>query len=134
MESIKVYSPDNMIGTPQNKPTPVKPIRNMASQWRGNENADKKLIPFQSPDKDEFHSEHPTTTTNHRADILSPARYNAEDNRGRSREEVSDFSNASRPTTTFTDMLGAIGFPDPGPTPAVPEVPRGLDVRKGKRI
>jgi hypothetical protein len=134
MESIRVYSPANMIGTPQNKPTPVKPIRSMASQWRGNENASEKLSPFQSPGKDEFHPEQPATTTNPRADILMPARYNAEDNRGRSREEVSDFSNASRPTTTFTDMLGAIGFPDPGPTPAMPEMPRGLNTKKGKRM
>jgi hypothetical protein len=134
MESIKVYSPPSMIGTPQSKPTPVRPIRNMTSQWRGNESMDKKLSPFRTPDKDEFHPEHPATTTNHRADILSPARYNAEDNRGRLREEVSDFSNASRPTTTFTDMLGAIGFPDPGPAPAMPEVPRALNMKKGKRI
>jgi hypothetical protein len=133
MESIRVYSPANIIGTPQNKPTPVKPIRNMTPQWRGNENVDERLSPFRSPDKDEFRSEHPATTTNPRADILRPARYNAEDSRGRSREEVSDFNNASRPTTTFTDMLGAIGFPDPGPTPAMPEVPRGLEVKKGKR-
>ena len=134
MESIKVYSPPNMMATPQNKPTPVKPIRGMASQWRGNESVDENLSPFQSPDKDEFRPEHPATTANHRADILSPARYNAEDNRGRLREELSDSSNASRPTTTFTDMLGAIGFPDPGPTPPMPEVPRGLSVKKGKRI
>jgi hypothetical protein len=134
MESIKVYSPPSMIATPQNKPTPVKPIRGMASQWRGEESVGDKLSPFRSPDKDEFRPEHPATTANHRADILSPARYNAEDNRGRFREEVGDSSNASRPTTTFTDMLGSIGFPDPGPTPAMPEVPRGLSVKKGKRI
>ena len=135
MESIKVYSPASMIGGPQDKPTPVKPIRNMASQWRGNENADDRLSRFRAPDKEDFPSAHMATTTNHNADVLRPARYNAENNRGRLREDVSDVSNASRPTTTFTDMLGAIGFPDPGPTPAMPEMPRGLNVKKkGRRI
>jgi hypothetical protein len=135
MESIKVYSPASMLGSPQDKPTPVKPIRNMASQWRGNDNVDDKLSPFRTPDKEEFISAHLATTSHHSTDMLSPARYKAEGNRGRLREDVSDSSNASRPTTTFTDMLGAIGFPDPGPRPAMPEVPRGLDVKKkGKRI
>jgi hypothetical protein len=135
MESIKVYSPASMIASPQDKPTPVKPIRSMASQWRGYDHVDQKMSPFRTPDKDEFTSAHQATTTNHSADILSPARYNAEGNRGRLREDVSDVSNVSRPTTTFTDMLGAIGFPDPGPQPVMPEMPRGLDVKKkGRRI
>ena len=136
MESIKVYSPASMmIGSTQDKPMPVQPIRNMTSQWRGNNNVNDKLSPFRTPDKDEFPSAHMATTTKHNADILSPARYNAESNRGRLREDVSDVSTSTRPTTTFTDMLGAIGFPDPGPAPAMPDMPRGLDVKKkGKRI
>jgi hypothetical protein len=135
MESIKIYSPANIIGSPQSKPTSVKPIRSMASQWRGNDAAENKLSPFRTPDKEQFTSAHLATTANHSTDMLSSARYNAEDDRGRFREEMSDVSNPSRPTTTFTDMLGAIGFPDPGPAPVMPEMPRGLDVKKkGRRI
>lgn len=137
MESIKVYSPASMIGSPHGKPATVKPIRSMASQWRGHEFADDQMSPFHTPDKAEFASVHQATTLHSNVDVLSPARYNAAGHAGRPRDDVIDVidvSNPSRPTTTFTDMLGAIGFPDPGPPP-MPDMPRGLEVRKkGKRI
>jgi hypothetical protein len=132
MESIKVYSPASMLGDPQDRATPVKPIRSMVSQWRGNDHVNEKTSPFRTPDNGDFTSAHQATTTQHNTDILSPATYKAEGDRGRFQEDVSEMRNASRPTTTFTDMLGAIGFPDPGPPP-MPDMPRGLDVRKKGR-
>lgn len=167
MESIKVYSPPSIMGNnshpplPQLNQTPVKPIRTMASQWRGSgvsttQQQERQLSPFRTPNRDmDRDSEYPptvhhaTTTTPSEVDmnattILSPSRYNDNttntnnNNFRRIRDDVSDMSDRSRPTTTFTDMLTGIGFPDPSrpnPPPAMPDMPRGLDVKgKGRRI
>jgi hypothetical protein len=134
MESIKVYSPASMLGNPPDRATPVKPIRGMASQWRGNDPVNDKVSSFRAPDKGDLTFIPQATPAQHNTDILNPTTYSAEGNGSTLREGGSEMRNASRPTTTFTDMLGSIGFPDPGPPP-MPDVPRGLDVRKkGKRI
>ena len=63
----------------------------------------------------------PYTTKKEQAqETLSPLRYNNDKKQGP----------ASRPTTTFTEMLRSIDFPDLNPRPPnVPPVPRGYDLR-----
>ena len=135
MESIKVYSPANMVGAPQNKQTPVKPIRGMSSKWRGSDLPQDKLSPFKTPGREDYSTVHQSTTMNQSQTMLSPSRYGDYNDRERTRGDTGENSSASRPTTTFTDMLTGIGFPDRGPEPAMPEIPRALDTKKkGKRI
>ena len=127
-ETIQVYSPDGMPASPRGaRSGPVPPIRGMSSQWKANA---AKLSPFKTPPYNTVHQA--TTITPDQGGVLTPARYGDGDSDicPRTREDPSDIS---RPTTTFTDMLHGIGFPDPKGRPDVPEVPKALNTRKGKR-
>ena len=121
-ESITVYSPPSS--------NQVAPVRGMASQ-----RADSAIgSPFKTPPNRENTYHEAATTTPEQTpytEVLTPARYGE----SQKRTTPSGNRNETRPNTTFTMVMQEAGMPDPlrGAMPAMPPIPKGLDVKgKGK--
>jgi len=123
-ESIQVYSPPSALRPPS---AAVAPLRAMAAQR--NHGATSMGSPFKTPPNNNLVGNNMTyhgATMADQVETLTPARYDGGQSTRRPRDGV---ASDSRPTTTFTEMLHEINFPDPigGGPPAVPKVPRGYD-------
>jgi hypothetical protein len=151
-ESIKIYSPPSAF-VQQPYPAHIAPLRGMATQRTPftNPNTTNNMgSPFQTPPSANNASTNPdrmsATVRNERGAnvfsavselsagdhyeepaILTPARYDGGGYKPTKRLD------ASRPTTTFTEMLHEAGFPDPmNDTPAVPKIPEGYGGGKNR--
>lgn len=119
--SITVYSPPTT--------SQVAPVRGMASQ-----RIDSAIgSPFKTPPNrnDNTYHDAATTTPQHTpyAEVLTPARYGESQRRTSPNEKRTE----TRPNTTFTMVMQEAGM-EPAPLrPAMPPIPKGLDVKgKGK--